>query len=86
MTFTPDSIGRLAKASPREVRGITEQRARVKLRRARMSACLTQLQLAHKLDVSVSSVEDWERGACRIPAWVVDATEGLAQMRKAGGM
>ncbi len=84
MAFGPDSVRQLASCTPQEIRGIAEQRSRIELLRARTAAGISQLQLALELDVSCSSVEDWERGATRVPAWALQATEALAQMRKLG--
>jgi DNA-binding transcriptional regulator YiaG len=81
--FGPDSIRRLAKCSPVEIRGIVELRTRAELLRARTAAGMSQLQLSMQLEVSRSAVEDWERGASRVPAWALEATRLLAAQRKA---
>lgn len=83
MSFSPDSVRSIARCAPCEIRGIAERRARVELLRARTVAGLSQLQLAININVSRSTVEDWERGATRVPAWALQATEAFAQMRKA---
>jgi len=85
MSFSPDSVRAIVKCAPREIRGIAERRSRVELLRARAAAGMSQLQLAINLDVSRSTVEDWERGASRVPAWALQATEAFAQLRKASG-
>ena len=79
--FSPDSIRRLASCTPQQIRGIAEQRSRIELLRARTAGGMSQLQLATELGVSCSSVEDWERGATRVPAWALQATEALGKMR-----
>jgi DNA-binding transcriptional regulator YiaG len=86
MSFSPDTLRRIAKCSPVETRGIAEQRARSELLRARAVCGMSQLQLAINLDVSRSTVEDWERGAARVPAWALQATEAFAQIRKVGAL
>jgi DNA-binding XRE family transcriptional regulator len=83
MAFSPDTLRRIAKCSPAETRGIAEQRSRGELLRARAAAGFTQLQLAMAIGVARQTVEDWERGAARVPAWALQATEAFAQMRKA---
>jgi DNA-binding transcriptional regulator YiaG len=78
-------LRRLAKCAPREIRGNAEQRVRGRFVRARTTASLTQIQCAAWLGVSTSSVEDWERGASRIPAWALDEVEALVVDRRSTG-
>jgi DNA-binding transcriptional regulator YiaG len=71
-------LGLLAKASPENVRGLAEQEARVRFIRARRALGLSQTAIAIELGCSVDSVELWERGKVRVPAWALVAAERKA--------
>lgn len=66
--------------APREA---GEREARRRFRVARESLGLTQLAAAYALGVGATSVEDWERGAARLPAWALVALEARAERRAA---
>lgn len=68
-----------AKAAPREVREACERESRRRFIAARRVIGLSQLEVAMRLGSSRSAVEDWERGATRIPGWALVAIEGLAK-------
>lgn len=74
----------LRKCSPETVRGIAEHQARLRFLRTRRSLGLTQASLASELGCSVDSVELWEGGKARVPAWVFE-TEVMRAARKVGG-
>lgn len=66
--------------TPREA---GEREARRRFRAARLAAGLTQLEAAHRLGVGSTSLEDWERGAARLPAWALVELEAAAHRRAA---
>lgn len=68
----------LQKASPENVRALAEHEARVRFIRARRALGLSQTAIAIKLGCSVDSVELWERGKVRVPAWALVAAEKKA--------
>lgn len=55
-----------------------EREARRRFRAARLALGLTQLEAAHRLAVGATSIEDWERGAARLPAWALVELERRA--------
>ena len=64
--------------TPRE-RG--ERGARRRFTAARHKIGMTQLEAARVLGVGTTTLEDWERGAARLPAWALDEIERLAGER-----
>ena len=79
VSIRPKVIG-----APEDSRGRYERRARVALRAARRRSGLSQLHLALRVGCSPSSVEDYETGKARVPAWILYAAEDLSS-RKVGG-
>lgn len=72
----------IAKASPENVRSLAEREARVRFIRARRARGLSQVACAQRLGCSVDSVELWERGKSRVPAWALVELERLASIIK----
>ena len=73
-----NTIRPLAKVSPENVRSLAEQEARMRFIRARRALGLSQTAIALELGCSVDSVELWERGKVRVPAWALVAAERKA--------
>lgn len=65
----------LVTCAPGETRGTYEREARGRFIAARRALGLSQLGAAARLEVDRSTVEDWERGAARVPAWALLAVE-----------
>jgi DNA-binding transcriptional regulator YiaG len=82
------SLRPLQKCAPEELRERSERVTRARFIRARTTLGLSQLETSARLGVHRSSVEDWERGATRLPAWALDALESdsvvLRAARKVG--
>jgi len=81
----PDSMKPLARCTPGELRGIAEARAKRELLQLRSALNYSQLRLSQELNVNVTTVEDWERGATRVPAWALIACRALLIIRRATG-
>jgi ribosome-binding protein aMBF1 (putative translation factor) len=64
--------------SPEERREC-ERDSRFDVVNGRRELGLTQLGLAQKLTISVSSVEDYETGKTKVPGWVLKAIERLVK-------
>lgn len=75
------NMGPRKPSSPRED---GEREARRRFRAARQSLGITQLRASQMLGIGTTTIEDWERGAVRLPAWALVAIEGrAAEGRKA---
>lgn len=68
----------VAKCTPEELRGSCEREARAEFILARQALGLTQYELSVRLGVDRTTVENWERGATRVPSWAAKALERLA--------
>lgn len=75
------NVRTLSPLSPEERRELDASIA-VRFRAARHALGWTQLAAAQWLTVSRQSVEDWERGATRVPAWAIAAIERAAGERR----
>lgn len=62
---------------PKSPRDTWERKAVRRFRAARQALGWTQLTTAQRLGVSTTSIEDWERGAVRVPGWALVAIEAL---------
>jgi len=68
----------LRRAAPQNLRDSSELLARSEFVRLRMRFG-SQMAAALELGVSRSSLENWERGAVRVPAWALVAIGELAR-------
>jgi DNA-binding transcriptional regulator YiaG len=69
------SLRPLQKCTPSDRREESEREARRRFIAARNRLGLSQLETSARLGVHRSSVEDWERGAKRLPSWALVALE-----------
>jgi len=74
----PATLRPVAKCSPKELREASERAGRALFIAARHSRGWTQLEASTRLGVDRASVENWERGATRVPLWALLALERLA--------
>jgi DNA-binding transcriptional regulator YiaG len=72
-----DSINPLEKCAPEELRVKAERQARCRFVTLRRASGLTQLAWAARAKCDRASVENWERGASRVPAWAVEVAGAL---------
>lgn len=68
----PPKLGPGLAKSPREA---GEREARARFVRARR-AIGSQLEVSILLGIGQTTIEDWERGAARVPAWALLVLEG----------
>jgi len=73
-----DKIISVCGGAPRHDRGKWERAARCRFRALRAASGLSQLGWSVAAGVGVSSVEDWERGAVRVPGWALELAASLA--------
>lgn len=82
-SFAADSVHTqnlrpVAKCTPEQLRESCERETCAEFVAARQALGLTQLELSIRLGVDRATVENWERGATRLPGWAIRALERLA--------
>jgi DNA-binding transcriptional regulator YiaG len=77
------SLRPLQKCAPEQIRDSCERAGRARFISARVTLGWSQLETSFRLGVHRSTVEDWERGATRLPMWALVALESDSVVMKA---